>query len=117
MNNSAYKVLGTTDETHICEHCGKSNLKKVVVLEHTETGNVVRYGVTCAQRALGIKAEAIAYEIELRNKVDRMRNAGFGLVKILSYMPRSANAYIENDRLYAKGIKAPLAVARYLEAL
>lgn len=45
------KLLGTTDETTTCECCGKPNLKKTVVLE-TEDGGEVRYGVDCAAKAL-----------------------------------------------------------------
>jgi hypothetical protein len=44
------KVLGTTDETSICECCGKTNLKKVVVLDIE--GEVVRFGCDCAAKAL-----------------------------------------------------------------
>jgi ribosome-binding protein aMBF1 (putative translation factor) len=44
------RVLGTTDETSICECCGKTNLKKVVVLEIE--GEIVRYGCDCAGKAL-----------------------------------------------------------------
>lgn len=44
------RVLGTTDETSICECCGKTNLKKVVVLEIE--GEIVRYGCDCASKAL-----------------------------------------------------------------
>jgi hypothetical protein len=44
------KVLGTTDETSTCECCGKTNLKRVVVLNIE--GDVVRYGCDCAARTL-----------------------------------------------------------------
>lgn len=46
------RVLGTTDETSTCECCGKTNLKKVVVLEIE--GEIVRYGCDCASKALRV---------------------------------------------------------------
>jgi hypothetical protein len=44
------KILGINDEVTTCECCGKTNLKKTVVLG-TETGEL-RYGTSCAARAL-----------------------------------------------------------------
>jgi hypothetical protein len=42
-------VLGA-EEGGVCECCGKTNLKKVVVLEIE--GEVVRYGCDCASKAI-----------------------------------------------------------------
>ncbi len=60
------KVLGINDEVTTCDCCGKTNLKKTVVLAR-ETDEV-RYGVSCAAKALRrpagrIKAEAEAAEV------------------------------------------------------
>lgn len=44
------KILGTTDDTTTCDCCGKTNLKKTVVLDID--GSVVFYGTDCAARAL-----------------------------------------------------------------
>lgn len=46
------KILGINDETNTCEHCGKTNLKRVVIIQ-LDSGEIVRYGVDCAARALG----------------------------------------------------------------
>jgi hypothetical protein len=56
--NNGVKVLGVNSDTSVCECCGKSNLKKVVVLQ-LANGEVVRYGRDCAAKKLGrsIKGE------------------------------------------------------------
>jgi hypothetical protein len=52
-----YRYIGITDECQECECCGKKNLKKTVVLSLCDAEGVhehyVRYGTTCAARALG----------------------------------------------------------------
>lgn len=50
--NTKFKVLGCNDEVTDCGCCGKSGLKKTVILESEATG-IVRYGVDCAARAMG----------------------------------------------------------------
>ena len=47
-----WNMLGTTDTSHTCELCGKTNLKKVVVIEHVETFEVKRVGCDCAGNLL-----------------------------------------------------------------
>ena len=45
-----FKILGITDDVTTCDCCGKTNLKKTVVLDNgSET---VFYGVDCAATAL-----------------------------------------------------------------
>src|SRR5688572_10141384 len=65
------KILAITDETSTCECCGKTNLKKVVVLQK-EDGSVVRYGTDCAARAQGRKSNAVKVEVETAELVQRM---------------------------------------------
>ena len=49
-----WKPLGTTDEQgSTCGRCGKTDLQVLVVLQHDETGEVVRVGTTCARRLIG----------------------------------------------------------------
>ena len=45
----AVKMLGINDEVTTCECCGKTNLKKTVVL--SIDGAQVHYGTQCASRA------------------------------------------------------------------
>lgn len=51
-NNNNVKVLGVNSDSSVCECCGKSNLKKVVVLQLAD-GSIVRYGRDCAAKKLG----------------------------------------------------------------
>jgi len=46
-----YTFIGTTDDQTTCDLCGKSNLKRTVVLK-TDEGDIVHYGVDCAAMAL-----------------------------------------------------------------
>jgi hypothetical protein len=55
-----FRYLGTTDVTHVCEKCGKDELRKVVMIvpldaEGNDDGEPAYYGSTCAARALGVK--------------------------------------------------------------
>lgn len=52
------RYLGTDDTVHVCDCCGKKGLKSVIGLE-TEYGEVVRYGVTCAAKALKSTVKAV----------------------------------------------------------
>lgn len=54
MNAPNSILLGITDETHVCDCCGKKNLKRVAVIQLTD-GSIVRYGRDCAARELGKK--------------------------------------------------------------
>ena len=46
-----FKVLGVDDSVSVCDCCGKSNLKKTVVLEN-DGGEILHYGSDCAGAAL-----------------------------------------------------------------
>jgi hypothetical protein len=50
------KVAGVTEDVTTCECCGKSNLKKTVVLDNGEAFKF--YGSDCAARALRRSATA-----------------------------------------------------------
>jgi hypothetical protein len=59
MTTQSFRYIGTTDETTVCEHCGREDLRSTVVLALLDVdGNeeeYVRYGSTCAARALAIR--------------------------------------------------------------
>lgn len=50
-----FSVEGITDEVTVCDHCGKKNLKRTVLLVDNETGDEVYFGTSCAAEALGWK--------------------------------------------------------------
>lgn len=47
-----YKILGIGDDVTDCQCCGKSDLKATVALKVIDSGEVVRYGRTCAAVAM-----------------------------------------------------------------
>jgi general stress protein YciG len=55
-----WRYLGTTDESVICEKCGKDDLRSTVMIvpldaDGNDDGDVTYYGSTCAARALGVR--------------------------------------------------------------
>ena len=66
-------ILGTTNDITTCECCGKTNLKKTVVLD--VDGAVLHYGIDCAGRAiLGAKSAKNSAIIDKRARaVDAAR--------------------------------------------
>jgi hypothetical protein len=58
--SARWRYLGTTDESVICEKCGKDDLRSTVMIvpldaEGNDDGEPAYYGSTCAARALGVK--------------------------------------------------------------
>lgn len=56
-------LMGTTDEVTTCDCCGRKNLKNTVCFEDTETGNLTYFGVVCASKMRGVKADVVKAEI------------------------------------------------------
>lgn len=59
-NTAKFRYLGTTDTTHVCENCGRDELRKVIIVqpldaEGNDDGDPAYYGSTCAARALGVR--------------------------------------------------------------
>ena len=53
-----FKALGTVDDNDTCDCCGKTNLKKTVVLRDVD-GEIHFFGSSCAARATGWSAPEI----------------------------------------------------------
>lgn len=108
---TAFKVIGITDETSVCECCGKSNLKKVVVLENINTGEIVRYGVDCAAKARGTKTakKEIEFEVETRTMVARWFSKGMSVENIVIALGnRGYGAELRNGAIKVRGLTAPI---------
>ena len=61
-------ILGISDERTDCECCGRSNLKRTIVLSiRTANGDesVVYYGTDCARRTLGLSAKRAREAVEI----------------------------------------------------
>lgn len=101
------KVLGINDDVTTCEACGKSNLKKTVVLETADLG-VVHYGSDCAARAIyGSKAKrglvdnaARAMDYARRWIASRPLEAIANVVRV-----HWCHATVENGRLLVNGVE------------
>jgi len=66
-------LLAVTDETSTCECCGKTNLKRVAVLQLAD-GSVVRYGRDCAARKLGKTiGKKIDAKVEEQNTIETIK--------------------------------------------
>lgn len=62
-NEMNFRYYGTCDDIQECQHCGRTELKKTVMLQMLDAdGNpeeLTYYGTSCAARALGVKAAAV----------------------------------------------------------
>lgn len=56
-----FHVRGITDEVSTCDCCGRTDLKRTVVLESEATG-IVHFGTDCASRAMATKMSRKAFE-------------------------------------------------------
>lgn len=64
------KLLGINDDVTTCECCGKSGLKKTVVIELGDCGSMVHYGTQCAAKLLrfGAGARKTPKQVEMEAK-------------------------------------------------
>jgi hypothetical protein len=71
-----FEVIGTTADYNACDCCGRSNLKRYVVLRVVDcnahdSGDVVFYGTGCAATAEGIPAKTIKAEADAADQARR----------------------------------------------
>jgi hypothetical protein len=69
-----FKMIGISDEVLECEYCGKTDLKKTIVLEDTESGEICYYGSECASKALAKRGISIP-KAKLEKQADRLASA------------------------------------------
>lgn len=81
------KLLGVNSDTSTCECCGKSNLKRVAVIQ-LEDGRIVRYGRDCAAKKLN-KA--------MGNSIDLM-------VEVTAFVNKYAEQYAGRENMITKGL-------------
>lgn len=88
-----FSFLGTTEEITTCGHCGRTKLKKTVVLTDNVTQDLIYLGTTCAARALGwtaknVKGHVIAFDQRQRtrdNNVRYIKSASWGQLFIKEF--------------------------------
>jgi hypothetical protein len=104
-----FKIIGVTDDTTVCEKCGKSNLKKVVVMENILTGEIVRYGTDCAGRAMGIKKSVVDMEFDLISMIHRWMDKGLTIEAVRTALSnRGYGNQVRNGKLEVRGLSAPI---------
>ena len=65
-------IEGITDERDSCDCCGKTNLKRTVVLQDTENdGEFVFFGTTCAARAMKIPVKEVKAGVKSKEDAKR----------------------------------------------
>ncbi len=89
------KILAITDETTTCECCGKTNLKRVVVIEK-DNGDVVRYGSDCAAMSFRRSKRDFDTAVDLLKYVQ----------KWLNYTPRHTAELVAQGIQNKRGISA-----------
>lgn len=101
------KFLGCNDEQLSCDCCGRTDLKKTVVLDID--GEVVRYGTSCAANAIGWDAKDVRSEAkEAQDEINRQ-----------AWIVSETKARAESDRWTAwlnSKVQAP-SVIEQLQAL
>jgi hypothetical protein len=93
-----FKILGCNDEQTTCDKCGKTNLKKTVVLDSDQFG-IVRYGVDCA--ALSLKGDKKASS---KGSVDRQAKAIERTKRLLAKKHESGSGYAYNHKIIVEDI-------------
>ncbi len=53
LNNKAYTFIGTTGDVTECGCCGRSDLKKTIVLQDNDSREFVFFGSVCGAKAQG----------------------------------------------------------------
>ena len=87
-----FQVKGINDEQTYCDCCGKQDLKRVVWIENTETGDIRAFGTSCASnpaKAFGLKREIAKavrdFDTEQKRLQQEARNAAiFAACKLAS---------------------------------
>lgn len=106
---ATFKILGITDDTTVCEHCGKKNLKRVVVLENITTGEIVRMGTDCAARAMKTKKSNVDIEFDLIAMIQRWLKAGHSIEIVRKGLSnRGYGNDIRNGKLEVRGLTSPI---------
>lgn len=74
-------ILGISDEVTTCECCGKSGMKRTVVIS---CGDGMKfYGTSCASKAFKTPQDTIKREsTKFQSVITRLRNCGFTAAKI-----------------------------------
>lgn len=67
----AYNLLGITDEVTVCECCGRSDLKKTLVLD--DGGATVYYGSECGARAMKTTVNKVRRDVTALRQQEQLK--------------------------------------------
>lgn len=120
-----YRVKGTTDDQTDCTRpsCGRTNLRKTVILEVLDAdGNVedvVYYGADCAARVTGRKQAAILREAESADyergqRVKWANGIVEAYVSVEGNVRETARVFFERNPMMRHKLRASVAVAEML---
>lgn len=97
------QVLGTTDERSSCDCCGRSDLKRTVVLS-TEDGSTVYFGTSCAAKALRWSSEEVKRVAKDADRIAREERQRARMVAAKKEF-KQWEAYLVRHTNYGLGIK------------
>jgi len=107
-----HKVLAVNDDKDFCECCGKSNLKKVVWIENTETGEIRHFGVICVlkpAKGFGVEREVKSAERSWASKLQAIYSMAWKAYKAAGGSVETSedgrSIYAANRALYDKILK------------
>jgi len=86
-----WKILGINDDQSTCDLCGKSELKRVVWLENTETQEVMALGTTCAA-----KMQKITVKVQKANEKDFFKEQKANIREEIKPYVREYQSVIDN---------------------
>lgn len=123
-----FVIMGIVDDVTTCECCGRSNLKRTVMLGETDADgnveNVTYYGTGCAAVALGrprqhgakVADEAAAANRDWQERATRAREwlAAYGPVEHAGAREMAEVFYGRNPHLRGRGFSARAQVASML---
>lgn len=97
----AYRVIGTTDESTVCDQCGRVELKATVMLlpldaEGNADGDVNYFGASCAAKAAGWTVREVKAGIKQAEDAERAAKAAAREAVEQAEQEFLANWYVEH---------------------
>ena len=93
-----FKVLGTTDTVGVCHCCGRTDLKKTVVLEVEGAATPTYYGTACAAKAIKWTVKEVNAEVA---KIAKDAKAAEKAAELAAARARVAQIQAKHDAEYA----------------
>ena len=107
---SSYTFLGTSRDVHVCDACGKKDLRRTFVVSEDEGGETMYLGADCAGKALGLSGTPRALALKLRSLEKRRGTKAAPKIKNREDVPRVIEGEIDGavSRAIASGARSPV---------